>query len=98
MFLADGSIERYKVRIVAKGVTQQEGVVDYFDTFSPVANISTIRVLVALVVAKNWSMHQMDVNIAFLHGDLHDEVYMLPPKGYDCPLGKVLKLNKSPYR
>lgn len=54
-FLPDGTVERYKVRIVAKGFTQQEGV-DYFETFSPVSKISAVHILLALSAAKNWSM------------------------------------------
>jgi len=74
----DGSIQTLKARLVVKGFTQKEGVY-YFDTYSPVARITSIRVLFALASIYKLYVHQMDVKTAFLNGDLKEEVYMKQP-------------------
>jgi hypothetical protein len=74
-YRTDGTIQTFKARLVAKGFRQREGI-DYFDTYAPVARISSIRVLVALESIYKLVIHQMDVKITFLNENLDEEVYM----------------------
>ena len=80
-FKADGSIDKYKARLVAKGYSKNQ-VIDYEDTFEPVAKLNKIRVLISLATKHNWKIHQLDVKYAFLDGDLKEEVYLVQPKAF----------------
>jgi histone deacetylase 1/2 len=95
---SDGTIDRYKARLVAKGFKQWYGI-DYEDTFSPVVKIATIRTVLSLVVSRGWSLRQLDVKNAFLHGVLEEEVYMRQPPGFENPhsLHSICKLDKAIY-
>jgi hypothetical protein len=76
---------------VTKGFKQQYGV-DYEETFSPVIKLATIRVILSLVVVKGWSMRQLDVQNAFLHGFLEEDLYMRQPPKYEDLLNMRIKL------
>ncbi|KAL0417835.1 UNVERIFIED_CONTAM: Retrovirus-related Pol polyprotein from transposon TNT 1-94 [Sesamum radiatum] len=83
-YKADGSIDKYKARLVAKGFKQKEGL-DFFDTYSPVTRITSIRVLIAVAALYDLEIHQMDVKTAFLNGELDEEIYMEQPEGFVVP-------------
>jgi len=81
---ADGSIDRHKACLVALRNRQEYGL-DYEETFAPMAKMTTVRTVMAIAVSKGWSLHQMDVKNAFLHGDLKEEIFMSPPPGLFPP-------------
>ena len=95
---SDGSISRYKSRLVAKGFHQQASV-DFHETFSPVVKPAIVRLVLAIAMSCRWELRQLDVSNAFLHGYLKEEVYMHQPPGYVDPVhpNYVCKLQKSLY-
>ena len=78
---ADGSVRRYKARLVAQGYSQRLGQ-DYDKTFCPVVHFESIRTIIAMAAQNELMLHQMDVTSAFLNGDLDEEVYMTQPEGF----------------
>uniref|UniRef100_A0A251TI83 Putative reverse transcriptase, RNA-dependent DNA polymerase n=1 Tax=Helianthus annuus TaxID=4232 RepID=A0A251TI83_HELAN len=97
-FRSDGSLERYKARLVVNGNSQTVGI-DCADTFSPVVKPATIRTVLSLAVTRSWPIHQLDVKNAFLHGHLNETVYMHQPPGFDDKRYPqfVCRLKKSLY-
>ncbi|GKD09674.1 retrovirus-related pol polyprotein from transposon TNT 1-94 [Tanacetum coccineum] len=98
-YLADGSIEKYKARLVVKGYAQQHGI-DYEETFSPVSRFKTIRIILAVAVQWQWKLYEFDVKCAFLNGDLKEEVYVYQPLNFESMSNpsKVFRLHKALYR
>ena len=94
----DGKVNTYKARLVAKGFKQVHGV-GYDETFSPVAMIKSIRILLAIVAYHDYEIWQIDVKAAFLNGNLLEDVYMTQPEGFGDPKAtkKVCKLQRSIY-
>nr|GEV45611.1 integrase, catalytic core [Tanacetum cinerariifolium] len=94
-FKPNGEVERNKARLVAKGCTRREGV-DYHDTFAPVAKLVTLRTILAIAVKQRWEIQQLDVNNAFLHEDLEEEVYTKIPQGFSAKdETRVCKLKRN---
>ncbi|GJT72691.1 ribonuclease H-like domain-containing protein [Tanacetum coccineum] len=85
-FHADGSLSRYKARLIANGSSQQLGV-DFDETFSPVIKSATIHTVLSLAVSRQWPIHQLDVKNDFLNGDLSETVYMHQHPGYATRAG-----------
>ena len=97
-YLADGSVDKYKCRLVAQGFTQREGV-DYTDTYAPTLRAKTMKIALAIMTTRKMHSRQLDVSTAFLYPQLKETIYMRQPKGLECPSnpGHVFKLQKCIY-
>jgi len=95
---ADGSIDKYKARFVARGFSQKEAI-DYEETFSLTTRYTTIRSLILLVATMGWNIHQMDVKTTFLNVTINEEVYIEQPQGFEINQREthVCRLKKSLY-
>lgn len=91
-----GNIIKYKVRLVARGFSQEYGI-DYKETFAPVIRLDALRAMLALAAIKNLYVQQMDIKGAYLHGNLEEEIYMLQPPGFEDGTGRVCRLVHSLY-
>ena len=80
-FKANGSIDKYKARLVAKKYSQKEGI-DSAETFSPIDKLNTIKMLISLATKYHWKLHQLDVKSVFMNGELKGEVYLTQPEGF----------------
>ena len=93
---ANGNVKRYKIRIVACSFTQVEGI-DYKEVWAPVANLKSIRVILALAAKYDLELDQMDVAMAYLNGELEEELYMNLPDAVKIPDGHCWHLRCSLY-
>jgi hypothetical protein len=93
---SDGSLEHYKIHLVARGFQQEQGR-DYDDTFAHVAHMTTIHTLLVVASIRKWSISQHDMKNAFLNGELCEDVYMRPPLGYYIPKGVIWHLHRFHY-
>ena len=92
----DGTYVTYKDRLVSKGFSQVHGL-DYTETFAPMAKMDSIRLFLAIVASKRWEVHHMDVMSDFIHGEIHEDIYMHHPKCFIHDTSLVFILNKSLY-
>lgn len=93
---SDGSLERYKARLVLLGHLQRPNV-DFYDTYAPVADFTVVRIILALACCRGWYVRQFDVKTAFLNGELDEEIYMRLPEGFQDARGQVCRLLRSIY-
>ena len=93
---SDGTLDRYKARLVAQGFKHEYGI-DYEETFAPVTKINVVRTLLSIAAVHHWPLWKMDVKNAFLHGDVQETMYMRLPPGFNFPPKMVCHLKKSLY-
>ena len=83
----EGDIQKHKARLVARGFTQKPGI-DFYETFSLVASLETIRIIITVAAQKKWKISQLDVKSAFLNGKLDEEIYVEQPQGFFVQWGE----------
>jgi hypothetical protein len=82
--LPNSQIDKYKARLYTRGFSQEYGV-DYFETFTPVIRMESLRILLVLTTIQDWEIYQMDVMSVYLLGDLEEEAYIEAPRGLEVP-------------
>ena len=92
----DGSIDKFKARLVIKGFNQRAGI-DYNETFSPVAKMGTIRALLSIAASEEMYLSQFDVSTAFLYAELEEDIFMKQPDGFEDGTDRVCKLKSIIY-
>ncbi|KAL2232748.1 UNVERIFIED_CONTAM: Retrovirus-related Pol polyprotein from transposon TNT 1-94 [Sesamum indicum] len=94
-----GEVDTYKARLIVKGYSQQHGI-DYTEVYAPVAKMDTVRMIIAFAAKRGWSLYQLDVKSAFLHGELKEDVFVEQPRGYEKKGSEhmVYKLQKTLHR
>lgn len=92
----DGSVNKFKARLIAHGFLQTFGM-NYHDSFAPVAKVVIVRLLNAYAVNNRWNVHQLDINNAFIHGKFEEDVYLTPPQSLEVPSRQVRKLKNALY-
>jgi hypothetical protein len=92
----NGSLDKYKARLVVKGFTQQPNV-DFVDTYSLVAKVTSVRIIMSIIATMDLELHQLDIKTSFLNGELKEKIYMLEPEGFQITEHeeKVYKLKRS---
>ena len=95
-YYSDGSFNKFKARLVARGFSQVQGV-DFEQTFAPTVKFDSLRLFLAIVAVRNIECYQMDVNNAFTESVLKEKIFIAAPGGVDCPRGKVLRVLLSLY-
>ena len=94
--VADGSYVKYKARLFYKGYSQVHGV-DYTETFTPIAKMDSVRLVLAIATSKGWQVHHMDVKCEFLNGELQEDIYMQKPEFLQEDASLFCRLKKSLY-
>ena len=92
----DGSLNKFKARLVARGFSQVQGV-DFDQTFAPTVKFDSLRLFLAIVAVRNMEYHQVDINNAFTESILKEKIFIAAPEGVNCPKRKVLRVLRSLY-